>query len=275
MSDYRTSGEGGPDPNAPVMEDWDPNAPDAVRVHYDLAAWTIDQRAELAAVFADALVPHAWGEGDAELLVPESYESLADDLIAELEDHLDVQPLRDDAAAGDAGPTPDPVELPAGIEAVEYDLAEWTDGERDLIARQLLVDEVAHRWEDRLLLVGAADEARMDAILDGVESGVFDGEFDDDDLGEQLPFESLTTFFLAAERLARNPADAAGLERLVEAEALAHVRRPPYGVEPGLWRQTRAVAERVVAALVDGDEPDTDAARTAAQELHDLLRPII
>ena len=31
-----------------VSEDWDPNAPDQTRVHYDLSRWSFDQQAELA-----------------------------------------------------------------------------------------------------------------------------------------------------------------------------------------------------------------------------------
>ena len=61
------------------MTDWNPNDPDATRVHYDLAAWDFDQQAELAAAMADAEIPHAW-EGT-ELVVPESHEDAADELI--------------------------------------------------------------------------------------------------------------------------------------------------------------------------------------------------
>ena len=280
MSDYRTSGEGGPDPDSPVMEDWDPNDPDTVRVHYDLAAWNYGQRAELAAAMADALIPHAWG--DDELLVPEAYEDAADNLLGQLEETLDVRPLDDGGAPSDDGDLPDAVALPDGVEAVEYDLDDWDTDERAVIAAQLRAGGVAHRWEDDLLLVGEADEAAVDALLDAIEQGEYDAEFDVDDDDDEsaadddvLPFESLTTFFLAGERLAKNPTDADGLARLVEANELSDVRRPPYGVEASLWRQTRAHAERVVAALVDGDEPDTEAAQEAAVQLRDLLRPYI
>ncbi|HQV58864.1 MAG TPA: hypothetical protein PKV27_12680, partial [Ilumatobacteraceae bacterium] len=160
----------------------------------------------------------------------------------------------------------------------------WNADERSLIADTLIRQGIAHRWESTILLVSPADEATVDAILDDVESGEidddvddeFDADSDDDESGnDQLPFEALTTFFLAGERLAKNPTDADGLARLVEANEMSEVRRPPYGVDQALWRRTRGIAERVVAALVDGDYPDTEAAQQAAQELHDLLRPYI
>ena len=52
-----------------VTDDWNPNDPDATRVHYDLSDWSFEQMAELAAALADAVVPHAW-DGN-ELIVPE------------------------------------------------------------------------------------------------------------------------------------------------------------------------------------------------------------
>jgi hypothetical protein len=53
-----------------VTDDWNANDPDATRVHYDLASWSFEQMAELAAALADAEIPHAW-DGN-ELIVPES-----------------------------------------------------------------------------------------------------------------------------------------------------------------------------------------------------------
>ena len=47
------------------MTDWNPDDPDAVRVHYDLSAWTFDQQAELAAAMADAEARGALGKLDA------------------------------------------------------------------------------------------------------------------------------------------------------------------------------------------------------------------
>nr|MBA2321499.1 ComF family protein [Deltaproteobacteria bacterium] len=66
----------------------------------------------------------------------------------------------------------------------------------------------------------------------------------------QLPFETLTTFFLAGERLQKNPLDADGLEELLAATEVADPASPPYGVQPRLWEQTCALAERLADALV-------------------------
>ena len=109
-----------------------------------------------------------------------------------------------------------------------------------------------------------------------IENGEFGvGDDDGDEEADQLPFETLTTFFLVGERLQRNPLDADGLEQLLEAVELADVRRPPYGVDLRLWQRTCALADELAAALADEVEPDADAAMDVARELYDLLRPYI
>ena len=98
-----------------------------------------------------------------------------------------------------------------------------------------------------------------------------------DDAGEEdeLPFETLTTFFLAAERLSRNTLDADGLEQLLDALEVAEPERRPYGVELLLWQKTCELAEALASALVDADEPDHETAMAVATDLHDLLRSYV
>lgn len=69
-----------------MTDDWNPNDPEATRVHYDLESWSFEQMAELAAALADAVVPHAW-DGN-ELIVPESAELATDDIVAQVEMRL-------------------------------------------------------------------------------------------------------------------------------------------------------------------------------------------
>ena len=127
------------------------------------------------------------------------------------------------------------------------------------------------------MLVGVAHEELVDGILDAVESGELVN--DEDDLGAdsegRLPFETLTTFFLAGERLQRNPLDPDGLDDLLKALDVADPARVPYGVEPRLWQRTCELADELADTIADGDEPDTDAAVEVATELHDLLRPFV
>src|SRR5262245_48190930 len=91
--------------------DWDPNDPDAVKVHYDVSAWNLEQRAELSSALAEDDIVHTWA-GD-ELVVPEELEARTDELFSRLEVELGPFPV---ALAEDQEET-----------AVEFGLDEWPD----------------------------------------------------------------------------------------------------------------------------------------------------
>lgn len=250
-----------------MTEDWNSNDPDATRVHYDLANWSFEQMAELAATLADAEIPHAW-DGD-ELIVPESAEEATDDVVAQVEMRLGI-------AGAPETPPREPIPLADDAASTEYDLAEWEKGERELVTSHLVARGLPFRWEDETLLVGTDDEELVDAILDEVENDEgIDLPDETEDDADQLPFETLTTFFLAGDRLQRNPLDADGLEQLLNATDLADPDRPPYGVDKRLWVRTCELADELAAALVDGEEPDVVETQSVAAELHDLLRPYV
>ena len=254
-----------------MTDDWNPNDPDATRVHYDLANWSFEQMAELAAARADAEVPHAWD--GSELIVPESAEEATDDIVAEVEMRLGIPGDNEEAAPRE------PVPLPDDAASTEYDLAEWEQSERDLITSHLVASGLPFRWEEDVLLVGTDDEELVDSILDDVENdeGIELPDETDEERAEadQLPFETLTTFFLAGDRLQRNPLDADGLEQLLSATDVADPEHPPYGVDKRLWLRMCELADELAAALVDGDEPDVVETQAVAAELHDLLRPYV
>ena len=251
-----------------MTDEWNPNDPDATRVHYDLASWSFEQMAELAAALADSEIQHAW-DGN-ELIVPESAEEATDDVVAQVEMRLGM------ASDTDVAAPRQPIVLADDADSTEYDLAEWELSERELVTSHLVNRGLAFRWEEEVLLVSTQDEELVDAILDVVEADE-GAEFPDDE-GEdadRLPFETLTTFFLAGDRLQRNPLDADGLEQLLSATEVADPTRPPYGVDKRLWNRTCELADELAAALVDGDLPDVVETQAVAAELHDLLRPYV
>ena len=274
-----------------MSDEWNPNDPDATRVLYDLASWTFDQQAELAAELAEAEIPHTWD--GTELVVPESHEAVADSAITRVEARVGVVYDGDPDGEGidfdDADENGDdtatravPLDIPEGEATTEYDLADWPEGDRQSITRAFTRQSVPYRWEDDLLVVPTANEALVESLMDMIEQGEFTAHEDDidididiDDEGERLPFETLTTFFLAGARLQKNPLDADGLEQLVAAIAVADPARPPYGVDIRLWQRTCELADELADALADADEPDHDETVAVASELHELLRPYI
>jgi len=257
-----------------VSDDWNPNDPDATQVQYDLSEWTFEQMAELASDLADSEIPHAW-DGN-ELIVPESAEEEADAVIASVEMRLGI----DSSGDGEVSIL-EPVPLADDAPSTEYDLAEWEDDERELVTKRLIDRGLPYRWEEDILLVGTEDEEVVESILDEIENDEgpdvdpeADGDGGEDD-ADRLPFETLTTFFLAGDRLQRNPLDADGLEQLLSATAVADPERPPYGVDRRLWQRMCELADELASALVDGDEPDVVETQAVAGELHDLLRPYV
>jgi len=256
------------------MTDWNPDDPDATRVYYDLSAWSIDQQGELASELADAEIPHSW-EGN-ELVVPEEVEQAADLLIADVEIRLGIQDEVEGEEPGDADLTEVArIDLQPDVETTEFGLDEWTADDRGLVDRALVGAGIPFRWEAATLLVATTDEDVVDAILDSVEAGETDDLAEVAAEADQLPFETLTTFFLAGERLRRNPLDAEGLEQLIKATDVADPRYAPYGVELPLWKRSCELAEQLADVLADEVDVDNDAAMAVAEQLHDLLRPYV
>lgn len=256
------------------MTDWNPNDPDATRVYYDLSAWTFDQQAELAAAMADAEIAHAWA--DTELMVPEDSEQAADLVIAEVEARLGIDSEPAPNEVSDQHPAP--IALTEGVPTTEYELDEWPPTDRQALTHALEGASIPFDWDGNVLLVGTGDESIVEALLDEIERGEYvdlDAEADTggDAAATQPPPEVLTTFFLASERLRRDPLDADGLEQLLMATDVAEPEHPPFGVQPRLWLKTCELADQLADALVDDDEPDLEAAKAAAESLYDLLRP--
>ena len=239
--------------------DFDPEDPTVVKVHYDLSAWTFDQRAELSEALADADIPHAW-DGD-ELVVPELVEERTDALFDRLEEQLGPFPiaLDDDAAS------------------TEFGLDEWSDADREVLTGALIDSEIPHRWDGTTVVVASDAEDVVDDLLDAIEAGELLGA---DDRSPQPPDGALSTIFLAGDKLRRDPADAGARRTLIDLAPHLDGAHPPYAFAPRTWSQAVSLVEAIVAAIADeagGDRTDGErsAVETTAEQLRDLLRPYV
>ena len=151
-----------------MTDDWNPNDPDASNVMYDLARWSFDQQAELAAELAEADIPHTWD--GSELVVPESHEAAADSTVTRVEARLGIVYDGDDneADSGTAGRSAmnEPIDIPAGVASTEYDLADWAESDRQSITQALTGQKIPYRWEDDLLLVSTTHEEAAESLMD-------------------------------------------------------------------------------------------------------------
>ena len=233
------------------MLDWDPNDPDEVKVHYDVSAWNLEQRAELSAALAEDDIAHTWA--DDELVVPEELEARTDSLFARLDEELG----------------PFPITLAEDDPAVEYGLDEWPDDDRETLTAALVEAGIAHRWEGTTIHVAAEAEPTVDELLDGIEAGtVIAGA------AAAPPEDALPRLFAAADRLAKDPDDRVGREETAVLAAACDPGHPPYGLAKNVWRGVVEASGRLAEAT-DAPEPEPSDIIGAAQHLRSLVRPYV
>ena len=249
--------------------DFDPHDPAIVKVHYDLAAWSIDQRAELSQGLAEAGLPHSW-DGD-ELVVPELAEERVDALFERLEQELG----------------PFPIVLDDDAPSTAFSLDEWSDGDRAMLTESLVDSEVPHRWEGTTVVVAEDAEDAVDDILDAIEAGELLAA--DDDRAHEPPDGVLGSIFLAADRLARDAYDARSRTVLIDLDDQIEAAHPPYAFAPRTWARAVHEVEGLVGSFrgdaagderprpddAGGDDDDSGEVVERARRLRDLLRPFV
>jgi hypothetical protein len=234
--------------------DWDPNDPDAVKIHYDVSAWSLDQRAELTEALADSDIAHVW-EGE-EIVVPEELEGEVDELFARLEELLG------------------PFAVPLGAEehGVEYQLDEWPPADRQALTQALIEAEIPHRWEGTTVVVATDAEETVDELLDAIEQGTL--VLTGGDGASGAPEAALSTLFTSADRLARDPDDRTGSDDLRALVPALDPMQPPYGVSVNTWAKILDTAG-ALAELVDEEELPSSDIIGRAQELRSLVRQYV
>ncbi len=241
--------------------DFDPNDPDVVKVHYDVSGWNFDQRAELSEALAEGELPHVW-DGD-EVVIPEALEARADALFDQLEQLLG----------------PFAIVLADDAPSTEFGLDEWSEADRTVLTEALIDSEVPHRWEGTTVVVAEDAEHAVDDLLDAIEAGELLGDGGDASIAP--PDDALSTMFLSADRLAKDPMDAGARRSLLELAPLIDAKSAPYGMAPRPWAGAVGVVDAIVALVdadaVTGSQGDSDESEIigAAQELRSLLRPYV
>jgi len=240
--------------NVARVSEWDPNDPEAVKVHYDVTSWSVDQRAELSEALAEAELAHVW-DGD-ELVVPEEAEAEVDALFERLEELL--------------GPFAVPLDPDDG--GVEFGLDEWPAADRQTLAQALVEVAVPHRWDRTTVIVATDREAEVDELLDAVEQGtlVLAGGIPE----SGPPDGALSKLFAAADRLARDPDDRTGGDELRDLVPQLDRKQPPYGLAGVTWAGAVEEAQRLLA-LVDDDAAGASDVIGTAQSLRTMVREYV
>ena len=232
--------------------DWNPDDPDSVKVHYDVTAWSLDDRAELTEALADRGVPHRW-EGD-ELVVPEEVEAEVDALFDELEQQLGPFPV----VLGDDEP------------ATEFGLDEWPAADLDVLRAALIEAEIPHRWQGTTVFVAQDAENDVDDLLDAIERGDI-ASFDTDG---GPPDGALGQLFSIGDRLARDPSDGPARTELLDLVEQIEPRRAPFGIAVRAWSTIVEVAQ-ALAGDFGADAFDASDVIGHAQGLRAATRPYV
>ncbi len=163
-----------------------------------------------------------------------------------------------------------PVETVQSAEADEavYDLADWGQQDRNQLELLLTGAGIIHRWEVGTdLVVLEVDADRVDALLDEVEGAAavppLPSSDDDEDVDDEATYTVMSNLFVAADKLQKDPADAAAAGDFFIAADAAAVTPPPFGIDRPEWQQVQEVAASLAAAL-ESDVDDDVVARDAS-----------
>jgi hypothetical protein len=227
--------------------------PEDEQVVYELGGWPIDKQAAVAEAMAESGIPHAWD--GAELVIHIDHETDVDVIVEAIEDP-------GPAAGEDDG------------SEVLYDLSEWPQDERDRVDTLLGEGGVPHRYEDdgATLVVATRDDPLVETLLDQAENP--DALAADNTTDDESSSETLSGFFLAADRLRKDPLDPDGIAALLEVIDASEDTPPPFGVSATLWQQMIDEADLIADTLAD-DDIDIAKVVEHAAVLRNLARPFV
>lgn len=163
-------------------------------------------------------------------------------------------------------------------EILVYELNTWTPDQRTTLEKVLTEAGVTFQWEGTDLLVPAADEARVDGLLDTIEFPEALAEADDteaeDDIDDEAIYQVMSDLFVIADRIAdANKVELAVAGDFIEAAAAAQETPAPFGVEARLWQQMQRLANEISERLQNEDEDKIVIAEAAT--LRNALRGFV
>ncbi len=177
---------------------------------------------------------------------------------------------------------------------VVYDLADWEPELRATLDRLLDGEGVAHRWGQQSsptswmtpdavsgpasppftstqLVVAERDADLVEELIDELDHP--DALEVEDDDGDDGGAEVMSALYITADMLASAPGNTQAAEELLEVTHAAGEVTVPYGLDPAVWTELVAMAERLAGCLREG--ADEDEVIETARLLRDALHPLV
>jgi hypothetical protein len=125
-------------------------------------------------------------------------------------------------------------------------------------------------------VVAADAEDVVDDLLDAIEAGEL--MTPDESGANEPPQGTLSSIFLAADKLAKDPIDAKSRKKLIELNATLDKKHPPYALAPRTWIGVVKGVDGIVKRFMfdpDGHGDNDSDVIELAQDLRSLLRPYV
>jgi hypothetical protein len=161
-------------------------------------------------------------------------------------------------------------------EVLVYELNTWEPERRAQLEVVLTQQGIPYQWEDTDLLVPAAEEERVDALLDEIEfpeALPVDADVDED-VDDEATYKVMSDLFVIADRIAEaKTVDLAVAGDFIEAAAAAEDTPAPFGVDERTWQQVKRLAGEISERLEE--EGEDNAVIAEAATLRNALRGFV
>ena len=202
---------------------------------YDLHEWSWESRSLMASyMFTEGLV-HAW-QG-ASLVVREADEGKVDELVVRVKDT--ELPSLDHLAA-----------------KTEYEMAELSDAQTDLLTEMLAADGIGHEFNIAGdLVIQTVDEAKVEKVFEVWTKAL--AEEDEEEFGPGLSGvdvpDLLGELYELSRRIERSVGDLYATNELLEVVGKLHMLELPFGFSKQSWRGLRQASAELAELLFPGD----------------------
>lgn len=222
---------------------------------YELHEWSGEGRHMVDRLLTGEDVMHAW-QG-ATLIVRELDEERVDELIRQAE--LATMPTLDKDS-----PT------------MAYELAEYGDDLRGRLTDLLAVEGIAHEFDAAGdLIVNETDEDAVDGVFEKLESGADQPLTFGPGIEGVAATDVISDLFVTTNRLRKTPGDHKAVLKFADTSELAEQLQLPFGFQSTDWREILDLSAHLRAVLRGEAEDEDDDVSEVAQDLYEILRPLV